>query len=170
MTNEIFDILKRSDKVAFYGVPNEDGTSYTYHRMKGFTSLSTSKNPKEYSRQYVDEDSERTDVVGYAPSMSFNLDRANGNAVHDDIIAIYDGEMLGADAVRPIVMVDMTSETKNAVCRTFAVIPDSEGDSTEAYTYSGTFRAAGERQSGTATSADGWKTITFNSASEYLSL
>lgn len=162
MNVETFDILKRSDKLAFYGVPSEGG-EYTYHRMKGFTSLSTSKNPKEYSRQYVDEDSERTDVVGYSPSLSFNFDRAKDNAVHDDIIGIYDGEKLGADAVRPIVIVDITETEGNAVCRTFSIIPDSEGDGTDAYTYSGTFRAAGEKQLGTATSEDGWKTITFTS-------
>jgi hypothetical protein len=159
---EKLDILKRSDKLAFYGVPGEGG-EYTYHRMKGFSTLSTAKNPKEYSRQYVDEESERTDVVGYSPSMSFTLDRAKDNAVHDDIISIYDNEKVGADAVRPIIIVDMTADAVNAISRNFAVIPDAEGDGTDAYVYSGTFKATGEKIVGTATSSDEWQTITFAS-------
>ena len=61
-------LKKRSDIVAFYGI--ED----TFHRMRGFTEGSISKNPKEYSRQYIDEDGEQTDVVGYSPSMSYAFD------------------------------------------------------------------------------------------------
>ena len=49
-----------------------------------------------------------------------------------------------------------------AVKRDFAVVADSEGDGTDAYTYSGTFRAKGEKVLGTATSADDWQTITFS--------
>lgn len=162
---EAFDVLKRSGKVAFYGVPSEEG-KYTYHRMKGFTTLSTEKNPKEYSRQYVDEASERTDVVGYSPSMSFGFDRAKGNAAHDDIISIFDNEKLGADAIRPIVIVDIASEGKNAVMRMFSVIPSTEGDGTDAYTYSGTFKAAGDKQLGIATTTDEWQTVTFDSSGE----
>ena len=160
---EKFDTMKRSDKLAFYGVPSEGGTM-TYHRMKGFTTLSTSKNPKEYSRQYVDEETERTDVVGYSPSMSFTFDRSKENALHDDLTSIFDGEKLGADAIRTIVIVDLTKTDNNAVCRNFSVIPESEGDGTDAYVYSGTFKAAGEKEVGTATSADDWQTVTFTGA------
>lgn len=38
-------LVQRADKVAFMKVDD------TYHRMKGFTGLSNSKNPKEYTRQ-----------------------------------------------------------------------------------------------------------------------
>ena len=155
------DVLKRSDKVAFYGVPTAEG-KYTYHRMKGFTSFSTSKNAKEYSRQYVDEVFEQTDVVGYTPSISFNFDKARDNAVHDDIVSIYNEEKIGADAVRPIIIVDLSGEETTAICRDFAVIAENEGDSTDAYTYSGTFKAKGDTVSGTAASEDGWLTCTFS--------
>ena len=160
------DVLKRSDKVAFYGVPSGTGGEFTFHRMKGFTSLSTSKNAKEYSRQYVDEVFEQTDVVGYTPSISFNFDRVKGNAVHDDIISIYDGEKVGADAVRPIVIVDLSGAEATAVSRDFAVIAENEGDGTGAYTYSGTFKAKGNVVSGSVESDDEWQTITFTKASE----
>lgn len=163
--SDAMNILKRSDKVAFYGVPSEGG-EYTYHRMKGFTSLSTSKNPREYTRQYIDEAFEQTDVVGYTPSMSFGFDRAKDNAVHDDIISIYDGEKVGADAVRPIIIVDLSGESPTAIRRDFAVVAESEGDSTEAYTYSGTFKAKGNTVAGTATSADEWQTCTFVDGAE----
>ncbi len=158
MSEKILDILKRSDKVAFYGVPAAEG-EYTFHRMKGFDEISTSKNPKEYSRQYVDEEFEQTDVVGYNPSISFGFDRIKANAVHDDIVAIYNDEKVGADAVRPIIMVDIADGT--AIRRDFAVIAESEGSGTDAYKYSGTFRVKGDKVVGTASSADEWQTVTF---------
>ena len=45
-------LVKRSDKVSFLGCL-ADG-SETFNRMRGFTTLSGSKNPTEYSRRYVD--------------------------------------------------------------------------------------------------------------------
>ncbi len=155
-------LVKRSDKVAFYGIKAAEGDTYTYHRMQGFTDMSTSKNPIEYSRQYVDEDFEQADVVGYSPSIAYGFDQFAGNAVHEDIAKISDDELLGSAAIRPIVLVDLTKASGvNAVKRDFAVIPDSEGDSTDAYTYSGNLKVKGDKIKGTATSADGWKTITF---------
>ena len=156
------NLMKRSDKVAFYGIKAAEGDTYTYHRMQGFTDMSTSKNPIEYSRQYVDEDFEQADVVGYSPSIAYGFDQFAGNAVHEDIAKISDDELLGSAAIRPIVLVDLTKASGvNAVKRDFAVIPDSEGDSTDAYTYSGNLKVKGDKIKGTATSADGWKTITF---------
>ena len=157
-------IVKRSDKVAFFGVVSED--SVTFHRMTGFTDLSTSKNPAEYSRQYVDESFETTDVIGYSPSMSYNFDQFTENPVHEDIVSISDNEMIGNAAVRSILVVDFTKEgetegTFKARKRDFAVIPDSEGDGTEAFTYSGTFKVKGETVVGTVTSTDSWQTCTF---------
>lgn len=162
------DIVKRHERLAFYGVPTASGgsTTYTFHRMKGFDTISTSKNPKEYSRQYVDEEFEQTDIVGYSPTISFGFDEFKDNAVHSDIKDIFDNEKTGNDAVRPIIMVDMTGATKTAAKRDFAVVADSEGDGTDAYKYSGTFRAKGTKITGTATSADDWQTVTFAEASE----
>lgn len=158
------EVVKRSDKVAFYGVA--DGDSVTYHRMKGFTDISISKNPKEYSRQYVDEEFERTDVVAYATSMSYGFDQHAGDAVHEDIASIHDDELLGTDAVRSIIVVDFTKAGADdasfvARKRDFSVIPDSEGDSMDAYTYAGTLKTAGDTVVGLATSEDGWETCKF---------
>lgn len=158
-------IIKRSGKVAFYGIPGEGG-AVTYHRMRGFTEFSTSKNPKEYSRQYVDEDTERTDVVGYAPSVSYAFDEFKGNEVHGDIIDITNNEKVGADAVRGIIVVDFSDGAADggytAIKRDFSVIPDSEGDSMDAYTYSGTFKANGDKVIGTATVGEDDLTATFS--------
>ena len=164
-------MIKRSDKKAFFGVLGTGGSNPTFTRMRQFTELSISKNPKEYSRQYVDEASERTDVVGYSPSMSYNFDDYEGDAVLEDIVAITNGELLGTNAQREIVMVDFSRPADggfSAIKRTFSVIADSEGGSTDAYTYSGTFKAVGEKVEGVATiatpdggDADTVQTITF---------
>lgn len=160
-------LVKRNQKVAYYGVPAASGSTVTFTRMKGFTSLSTSKNPKEYSRQYVDEAFEESDVVGYSPSMSYAFDQHKGNAVHDDIVKITDNELTGEDVVREIVLVDLTEKTGDTYAakkRSFSVIPDSEGDSMDAYTYSGTFKTKGPSVKGTATIDDSAGTLTFTAA------
>jgi len=156
-------LFKRCDKLAFYGVKNEDG-SVTYKRMTGFTEIATKKQPKEYKRQYIDEEFETTDVVGYSPAISYSFDRFSNNPVHEDIVKITDDELLGTDAVRTIVMVDMktdSGEGKSAISRDFSVIPDSEGGEDIAYTYSGSFKANSAKESGIAISDDEWETITF---------
>lgn len=152
-------LVKRSGKVAFFGVLQQDG-GYKFCRMTHFTDMATSKNAQEYSRKYVDEDFERSDITGYSPSIAYSFDLCMGNPVHDDMVGISDDEMTGDDAVRPIVVVDMFKTENNAIVRDFAVIPDTEGDSMDNYTYSGNLKVRGEKVFGTATSADDWQTIT----------
>ena len=160
--------------VAATGAPVDGDTitvSYTaekatYHRMQGFTDMSKSLNPKEYSRQYVDEEFEQTDVVGFSPSIAYGFDQYKGNAVHDELVKLSDNEAIGTDAVRTIVIVDFTKETANtgeylATAREFSVIPESEGGSMDAYTYSGTFKVKGDKIEGTATTTDDWQTLEF---------
>lgn len=154
-------LVKRHQKVAFYGVPASGSSgAQEFTRMTGFTDMSTSKNPKEYSRQYVDEAFEQSDVTGYSPSISYGFDQYKGDAVHDDIVKISDGELTGDDAVRDIVLVDFSdTSTAGTECRAykrrFAVIPDSEGDGTDAYTYSGSFKTKGASVKGYVTIAEG---------------
>ena len=164
-------IAKRASKILFYGVPaTKESGAVTYHRMTNFTEATTSKNPKEYSRQYVDEESERSDVVGYAPSTSYAFDLDPENPVHKDIVSITDGEKIGPEAVRELILVDLNSAaegesgsaTASAVKRSYSVIPDGEGDGFDAYSYTGNFKSNGEKRVGTATSSDGWQTVTFS--------
>ena len=154
-------VVKRCKKLAFYGVPNDDEGTYTFYRMKGFDDITTNKNPREYSRQYVDEEFEQTDVVGYNPSISFGFDRFSGDSVHDDIVAIFNEEKIGEAAVRPIIMVDLESEGKTAIKREFSVVAESEGSGVDLYKYAGSFRVKGEKVLGTARSEDDWQTCSF---------
>lgn len=157
------NLIKRHDKLAFYGVTNDNTT--VYHRMTGFTEISISKNPKEYTRQYVDEDFEQSDVVGYSPSISFAFDCYKDNAVHTDIVTIADREITGTDAVREIISVDLTKGDEEngfyAIKRSYSVITDNEGNDKDAYTYSGTFKANSEKVFGKAKSNDDFETVTF---------
>lgn len=154
-------IVKRSQKVSFM-----EGTTGTFNRLKGFTALSTSKNPKEYTRQYVDEEHETTDVVGISTSMEFNFDEMEGNEVHEQLVTIIDEEKIGADAVVTLLTVDLNKAGTGidafvARKRDFVVVPGTQGDKMEAYSYSGTFKVKGETVVGEATTTDGWKTATF---------
>lgn len=154
-------LQQRSDKVAFLGLPSAEDDSLIFTRMQGFTSLSVSKNPQEYSRQYVDETQEHTDVTGYSPSMDFSFDKYAGNPVHDFITDIIDSEIIGTAAVAKILTVDLTQTENNAKLRSYAIIGDSEGDSMEAYTYSGTFATKSAEVIGTAVVSSDGLTATF---------
>ena len=103
-------LVTRNKKVAFYKVGDK------FLRMTGFTSMAKSANPKEYSRQYVDETGEITDVTGYSPSIEYTFDQYTNNEVHQDIAEITEDEKLGNDAVREIVIVDI------ALLRSIAIL------------------------------------------------
>ena len=159
--NGIFN--KRCDKLAFYGV--KSGSDEVFTKMQGFTALSVSKNPKTYKRRYVDEPYEQTDVVGYAPEISYAFDRFTGNSVHDDIVKITDGELTGQECIRSIIIVDLTAPGGGgypAIKRDFAVIPSSEGGEGEVYSYTGKLMVKGEMVVGTAEISDNICTFTAN--------
>jgi hypothetical protein len=141
-------LKKRSQVLAFYEIP-----SSTINRMTNFTSLSKSMNPKEYSREYVDIEGEVNDVVSYSPSIEYAFDCMTENAVHADIVSISDGAKTGTDAERNIYSVDLTKPSGSGyVCykKPYAVIPDAEGDSMDAYTYGGSFKSKGVAVKGVA--------------------
>lgn len=160
--NRLEKFVKRSDKVAYYGVPTENGT--VFKRMTGFTDITVTKNPKEYKRQYIDQEFEQSDIVGFAPVISFAFDQFSGNDVHDDIMNIADNELVGDDAVREILMVDFSSDSKNpvAVKREFSIIVENEGSGMEGYIVKGSFKVKGEKVFGKATSEDNFATAVFN--------
>ena len=158
-------LVGRHEKVAYYGIADESG-NIVYHRMCGFTKMDTSKNPIEYSRRYIDESFEQTDVVAISPSIAFTFDRYSGNVVHDDIVEISDNEILGEGAVRSIVVADLSTDEGNRKCRAvkrdFSIMVESEGNSFDAYTLSGTMSTKGEKIFGVATISEDGKTLTFS--------
>lgn len=151
-------LITRDQWQAYYGIPGDSG-AVTYNLMgEGFTSLVESKNPSEYSRRYIHEKTERSDVTGFAPSMAYSCDVYSGDPVIDDILKITDGEVIGSAAQRDIVAVNLwekgtTDGTYVAYKRTYSVIPNSKGDGTDALITSGNLKAAGESVKGTFTFA-----------------
>lgn len=145
-------LVKRSGKVAFMDVSTTQIPNFL--RMRKFTEISKSKNPTEYSRTYVDEDGEITDVTGYSEEISYAFDLYSGNLVHEKIVKITDDELTGDEALVKILIVDFSKpsgEGYEARLRTYTTVPDAEGDSTDAYTYSGTFRKNSTMTKGIAT-------------------
>lgn len=171
VTNTAPKMVKRCQRVAFMNT-DATGSAPKYDRMTKFSSLSNSKNPKEYSRQYVDQEFEESDVVGYAPSISYSFDRHTDTPVHEMIAKIHDGELTGTETLVDIVVIDLfdpvgsAEGTYTARKRTWAVIPDADGDGSDALVYTGSFKAKSSVETGTATiSADG-KTLTYTSPNE----
>ena len=145
-------LVKRSGKVAFMDISTTQIPNFL--RMRKFTEISKSKNPTEYSRTYVDEDGEVTDVTGYSEEISYAFDLYSGNLVHEKIVKITDDELTGDEALVNILIVDFSKPSGDgyeARLRTYTTVPDTEGDATEAYTYSGTFRKNSKMTKGIAT-------------------
>lgn len=158
-------IVGRHQRVAFLNVATGEEAA-NYQRMTGFTQMTNSKNPKEYSRQYVDRESEDTDVVGYSPAISYSFDRHTNTLVHERIAKVHDGELTGSDALVDVVIVDFfaASGTGNAYTarkRTYAIIPDADGDGTDALIYTGSLKSKSDVEEGTATVSEDGKTAIY---------
>lgn len=144
-------LVTRNRKVAFMNVSTTAIANFL--RMTKFTEISKSKNPTEYSRTYVDEDGEVTDVTGFSEEISYAFDLHTGNLVHEKLVDITDNEKTGDNALVQILQVDFTKPVGDgyeARLRTYSVVPDTEGDSTDAYTYSGSFKKNGNMTIGVA--------------------
>lgn len=163
------NLVLRSDRKMFMGV--KEGSSTVYTRCEYFTDLSESKNSIEYSRKYVDQRMETTDVTGYSSSYGFTFDLSIPNPVLTDIAGLIDDEVVGTDATREFICVDFHKPVVDggyeATKKVFSIIGDSIGGD-EALQYSGTFKANGISVKGVAKIAtpeggnsDTVKTITF---------
>lgn len=145
-------LVKRSDKVAYMNTATSEAPKY--ERMRKFTEMSNSRNPQEYSRQYVDRDGEDTDIVGFSPEKGFAFDEYANNPVHKKIVDIIEDEKKGDDAIIEILVVDKSRPVESggyeARKRNYAVVADSDGDDTNAYTYSGSFKSNGDFEKVTA--------------------
>lgn len=144
--------LVQRNQWASYMDTGTDGTEEYNLMGDGFTSLTENKNPKEYSRQYVNMATEATDVVGYAPSIAYTCDVYSGDPCIQKIMKITDNEYVGADAQVNIVNVNLWSGAegaREATRRKYSVIPDSKGDGTDALVISGNFKAVGDIEKGT---------------------
>lgn len=163
------ELVKRNGKVAYMDVSTT--TIASFLRMTKFTEISKSKNATEYSRTYVDEDGEVTDVTGYSEEISYAFDLYKGNLVHQRLVNITDNELTGNDALVKILQVDFSKPVGSgyeARLRTYSVVPDTEGDSTDAYTYSGAFRKNSGFTIGVATISEDGMTATFVPTAEVI--
>lgn len=166
MAAEKAKLVRRSQRVAFYGVPVDSGEATDFARMQHFTSLTESKNPVTYERQYVDKDSQDSDVTGYGTALEYGFDHHQNDPVLKDLAAVQDDEMKGED--RDIVVVDFFDKgetTKDdefvARKRTYSILPDSSGDGTDALQYSGSFAVKTDIVKGYAKVAADQKSCTF---------
>lgn len=146
-------LKKRSEKLAFLEVKSSGDGASSYARLEGFTTQTHNANASEFDRRYVDEDTNRVDVTGYSESINYNFDYYIGHPALEEIVRITEGEKIGADAVRNILVVDLSSATGTgdsvpykATVRPFTIVPSSNGDSTDCQTYSGDFKSRGEKR------------------------
>lgn len=161
-------LITRDQWRAYMNTSNSEVVEYNLIG-EGFTSFSESKNPKEYSRQYVHEKTERSDVVGFAPSIAYSADMHSGDPCVERVAKAHDEEQIGNDAHVEIVAVNLWEKGSDdgvyvAYKRNYSIIPDTKGDGTEALIYSGNLKAVGEAVKGMFTLKD--KTFAADTATE----
>lgn len=146
-------VYNRADIVNFMGLTLD---ASIFQRMKGFTDNGKSLNSTTYDRRYVDEKIERSETTAFATEIAYGFDRMYGNAVHNILADVHDKEITGF--IVPILTVNFNEPVGDgyrARFRTWSVNPDSDGDSTDAYTYSGAFKANSSIVEGVATIVEG---------------
>ncbi|MBR5870411.1 MAG: hypothetical protein IKZ09_05205 [Clostridia bacterium] len=115
---------------------------------EGFTDFTENKNPKEYSRQYIHEAEERTDLVGFAPSVTYAFDVFDADAVQAALMEIMLSEATGDAAAVTVVTAFLHRQTANgrveAIRREYTVCPAKIGSGTEALICSGTLKSRGD--------------------------
>ena len=153
-------IYNRADIVNFMNTGTADEPVFT--RMQGFTEGGKSLNPTTYDRRYIDEKTERSTVTGFSSEIAYSFDRIYDNEIHEKIANIHDDELAG----ETVEILTVNTANNEARLRTYSVIPDADGDGTDAYTYSGTFHADSDIVSGTATVSTDGMTATFTKAGE----
>ena len=114
----------------------------------GFTEFTENKNPREYSRQYIHESAERTDLVGFAPSVTYAFDVFDADEVQAALMEIMLSEATGDAASVTVVTAFLHKSCGEnrveAVRRDYTVCPAKLGAGTEALICSGTLKARGE--------------------------
>lgn len=167
MASDKAQLVRRSQRVAYYGIPVTTGEITEFNRMEHFTSLTESKNPVTYERQYVDKDSSDSDVTGYGTALEYGFDHHKNDPVLKDLAAVQDDELKGE--VRQIVVVDFfdkgdTTADDEYVARKrdYSILPDSSGDGTDALQYSGSFAVKTDMVKGYAKVSKDGKTCTFS--------
>lgn len=151
------DLVMRYQWESYMGIPTTSGgTTTTVFNLigEGFTSFPEKKNPQEYTRKYINYKTEKTDVIGYSPSIEYSCDCISDDPVVQEIVKIHDGELVGNDTHREVVSVNLwepgTGENVyKAYKRTYAIIPDQKGEGTNALIYTGTFKAVSDIVEGT---------------------
>lgn len=122
---------------------------------EGFTAFPEAKNPKEYTRKYINYKTEKTDVIGYSPSISYSCDVITDDPVVNEIVEITDKEYVGTATHRDIVNVNCWDEVSTGVYtaykRTYSIVPSNKGDGTDALIYTGTMKAVSDMVPGTFT-------------------
>jgi hypothetical protein len=142
-------------KLAHYMDTSADAANPVWSRIgEGFTDFTESKNAQEYTRQYINEQTETTDVTGYSPSIAYSADVYDDDPVCQKVVEISDDELVGDAAQVEIVTaneyeISGSETTCTAYKRTYSVIPDQKGSGVQQLVYTGTLRAVGDQVKGT---------------------
>jgi len=122
----------------------------------GITSLTEEFNPETESKHYINMASASNQIKSYAPTISvekeYIKDEELQKWIDEKVRLLPVGKEAESDYIRINILETASADgSYPAIKRKFAVIGDSEGNGTDAYQYSGTFKTAGSSIKGSAT-------------------
>ena len=153
--------ILQSDRVLFIEVESKG------HRFKKMTNKEQGLNPKEEEYSYVDQETDETEVQGYAPEISYDFNADDEIKAQEPVINIYENELSGDKAVVTGIEVFIKEKlgghegNYKAYKRQFTVVPDTFGGDPGVMVYSGSLKAKGSKEWGYVTTEDNFQTVTF---------
>lgn len=153
------DAVKRSVRRYYINV-GEDSSPIWAPIGLGFLKFEEKKNPITVSRRYYHEEDTRSDNGGYSAEIRYEVELVTPSPAVDCLRKVADLELYGKDAEVCVMTVDLLDEVHSsgaykAWTRKYSVIPDSLGDKTGEFVYSGRLLANGEINVGIYVSSTG---------------
>lgn len=147
-------LVMRSSVLAFMNIQKDPLQLPRYSLIgDGFTRLVNNKAPTEYTRKFVNQRTETTDIIKYQTEILYEIDVLSNNEVIRRILDITDGEWRTGAAMTDVVTV-WTDEivARPMVCaasrRQYKIIPTTIGDDIQTLRTTGKMVAQGEAEKG----------------------
>ena len=148
-------LVMRNAYLAFMNVEENPDMPGQYRLVgEGFRKLSQVKEPSEYTRRFVNESTDTTDIIKYNAEIAYEIDVFSDDPCVRRIVHITDGERRGQKARTDII----TLFTEDVVAlpyvckaskRRYAIVPDRIGDDISVLQTSGKMVALDEKIEGT---------------------
>ena len=148
-------LLMRNAYLAFMNIEEDEDLPGRYSLVgEGFKKLSQVKEPTEYTRRFVNESTDTTDIIKYNAEIAYEIDVFSGDPCVQRIVNITDEERRGKKARTDIITLfteDIVAPpfVCKATKRKYTIIPDRIADDVSVLQATGKMVAMNDKIGGT---------------------